>query len=199
MSTSWESLPDKPFYDVQDIPELKFLEDAWQVFKIEIPVFDPKLAVFKRPRDVWDKSHQAYAEGVAAQWMLGWDAGVEWYNYPLIFHGSVLKGAADTCPRTVALLQTSDRIQLAGFAILTPRQKMHRHVDDTGRAFGSTAVNLALDCDDANIHVEWSDGLLYSHHHANGKLVAFDSTQFHFADNESSRDRTILYLNFKLN
>jgi hypothetical protein len=120
----------------------------------------------------------------------------DWYNFPLIYHGKVIDKADKICPQTVKILKKMPYIQIAGFSLLLPNSKLEIHNDETGKKNNSMACNLLLTDNNANLYL-FKSGHKYKYKHKKGKTVIFDSNLKHYADNKDSKNRVILYIDFK--
>lgn len=187
----------KIFYTTSDYPEIKFLEDNWNVIADEIPFINKtKLDDYpKRSRSAWNNEEaETLSNSIKSEWCQGWQGENLWYNFPLMYHGQVIDQAEKICPQTIALLKTLPQIQIAGYSTLMSGKALTPHTDSTGKSFGSMACNLMLsDNPQGNLYVNG-----HTYHHKPGKAVIFDATQEHWADNKDHQElRTILYIDFK--
>lgn len=187
------------FYTTNDYPKLKIIEDNFQIISSEIPEFDPVNNSYPRRDNSWPsnldkKRFEEYLQTqVTSTWLQGWQGDCIWYNFPLIYNDQVIDRAGEICPKTIEILNKISGKTIVGFALLTPGSSLYKHRDPTGKKFGSMAANMLLtDNKNANLYV--SDQV---YTHSLGKMVIFDSTELHSADNNDNTLRTILYIDFK--
>lgn len=183
------------FITTKNYPELKILEDNWKVIVNEIPSFDiNKINSYpKRPRNAWNnKEANELLKNIKSEWMRSWQKGDKWLNFPLIYHGKVIDKSDQICPNTIKLLQKIPSIQIAGYSILLPNSKLDVHTDLTGKKQNSMAYNQLLTDSNANLYVGNN-----KYKHKLGKAVIFDSNIEHYADNQDTKPRVILYIDFK--
>jgi hypothetical protein len=187
------------FYTSDDYIEMKYIETNWRVFRDEIPPFDKNDPnIIMRDRSAWNNlKGMELVKSLKnnKSWTKGWWNNIEWYQYPLMYHGNVIGHAEEMCPKSIEILKKypPNVIQIAGFALLLPNTRMPSHTDDTGKKNYSFACNLALTNNDANLYV---NDIKYKHNL--GKMVIFDSNEPHYAENNDNKDfRVILYIDFK--
>jgi len=170
----FSAVPNKPYVDVAEFPELAPLQDNWKTIR------DEALSLF-------DEGHIRAAAtyndlGFNSFFKTGWKRFyVKWYDEPL-------PSARGLCPNTVALVQSIPTINAAMFALLPPGSKLGAHRD---RFAGSMRYHLGLvtpNNDTCRIVVDgepyfWRDG----------EPVMFDETFIHTAENRSDVTRLILF------
>ncbi len=194
---TWQNQNNKElFYTVNDYPELKILEENWNIIASEIPKIDlNNLDKYQqRSRTAWNNEEaDKLAKNLKSEWLQGWQ-GSSWYNFPLMYHNEVIDKSDVVCPKTIELLKKVPSIQIAGYSLLLPNSKLDTHTDETGRRNNSMACNLLLTENNANLYV---NNVKYKH--KLGKAVIFDSNYEHYADNQDDKIRIILYVDFKTN
>jgi len=167
-------VPTTPFLAVKAIPELKVLEEHWQVFKEEAIKLQEaqKIAAATGHNDIGFNSFFKY----------GWKRFyLKWYD---VQHPSAL----EFCPRSVEILKGIPSIKAAMFAELPPGGKLNPHRDPYA---GSLRFHMGLvtpNSDDCYIKVDnqvhsWRDG----------QATVFDETYIHEAHNNSQQTRIILF------
>lgn len=197
-----EIQPQPVFLSTKEYPELRPLENQWETIRAEIPAFDrddPR--IFARDRHAWNnESGETLVDKInkTKYWVKGWWKDVEWYQYPLLYHGHPIGGAAEDCPKTVALLQSIPNLQIVGYALLLPGTKLPIHTDEAGPKNGSMACNMGLTHNNAALYVANPQGQMIKKSIKPGEMVIFDSTQKHYAHNDDPQPRYILYLQFKI-
>jgi beta-hydroxylase len=170
----FSAVPNKPYVDVTQFPELAPLKDDWKTIR------DEALSLF-------DEGHIRAAAtyndlGFNSFFKTGWKRFyVKWYDEPL-------PSALALCPKTVALVQSIPTVNAAMFALLPPGSKLGAHRDPFA---GSLRYHLGLvtpNNDTCRIVVDgepyfWRDG----------EPVMFDETFIHTAENRSDVTRLILF------
>ena len=199
--SSKDSNGNKLFYSTEDFPELKILEDNWRTIQSEIPTFNPNAKMIRRGRYAWNnkEGEELYDQlKENKEWVRGWMDGVEWYQFPLMYHGEVIGNAEKMCPRTVSLLKGIPNINIAGYALLRPDAKLNKHQDEAGRKNGSMAANMEITGKKSSLYVCNGFGQFKQKDHSSGQMVIFDSTNTHYAENNDKDNRVILYVELSL-
>lgn len=167
-------VPTTPFVPVAAIPELKLIEDNWEMFR------DEALALARMQQIKADQAHTDI--GFNSFFKYGWKRFyLKWYDAQ---HPS----AETLCPRSVALLRSIPSVKAAMFAELPAGGKLNLHRDPYA---GSIRYHLGLVTpnDDA-CYIE-VDG--QRHSWRDGQGVVFDETYLHEAHNLTSQNRIILF------
>ena len=195
-------LQEKLFYNTNDTPfqKLKILEHNYKLILSEIPKFDISTVTIRRNDDEWlDKIPQETFDKLknVNNWVEGWNKEKNtWYNYPLLVNDIVMCNTDKTCPKTIQLLKMCGmKINIAGYALLLPNTKLMVHQDlQTGPTNNKAAFNLMLTGTDSNLYVKDKNNNFGKYIHEDGKAVIFNSELEHYADNNGSRIRYILYM-----
>ncbi|WP_445117073.1 lipid A hydroxylase LpxO [Acinetobacter sp. WZC-1] len=170
--TGFSRLPNTPFFDVQQFPELKPLQDHWETIRDEAVQLQNKIKAADSNNDA----------GFNTFFKRGWKRFyLKWYQDS---HPS----ARELCPRTVALLEQIPSVKAAMFAELPSGSYLGKHRDPYA---GSIRYHLGLttpNSDDCFIEVDqqrysWRDG----------QATLFDETYVHWAKNKSEQTRIILF------
>jgi beta-hydroxylase len=170
----FSAVPNKPFIDVAQFPELKPLTDNWQTLR------DEAVKLFEAGHI---RAAATYNDlGFNSFYRRGWKRFyVKWYNAPL-------PSAAALCPKTVALVQSIPTINGAMFATLPPGGDLGKHRDPFA---GSLRYHLGLSTPNSDKCRIWVDGQEYSWR--DGEAVMFDETFMHWAENKTDTLRIILF------
>ncbi len=169
----------KSIVDMDDYPELKVLEDNWEIIAEEATA----LMQSDQLDSIVNKDSTSYYDvGFKTFYKYGWRKFyLKWYgNYE---HQSAL----NQCPKTVALLRQCPSVNGAMFSLLPPGSQLTRHLDPFA---SSLRYHLGLSTpnhDDAFISIDgnkrsWRDG----------KAFMFDETFLHFAKNNTDTPRLIM-------
>lgn len=170
----FSAVPNRPWLDVDDFPELTPLSDNWQTIR------DEALALYGAGHIRAAKGYNDL--GFNSFFRSGWKRFyVKWYDEPL-------PSAMARCPKTVALVQSIPSVNAALFALLPPGGKLGAHRDPYA---GSLRFHLGLatpNSDACRIVVDgepraWRDG----------KAILFDETYIHHAENRTDTPRIILF------
>ena len=170
----FSKVPNKPFLETKDFPELKILEDNWETIRDEGLELLTNGAV-----KASDKKNDA---GFNSFFKTGWKRFyLKWYGYN---HAS----AIEHCPQTVKWLNNIPSIKAAVFTYLPPGARLVRHRDPYA---GSLRYHLGLktpNSEDCHIVVDtetrfWQDG----------QGMLFDETYLHYAENKTDKGRLILF------
>ena len=164
----------KPYLDPKDFPELKVLQDNWQVMRDEALRLDGQGSI---------KAADTYNDiGFNSFFRTGWK------RFYLKWYGDDLPSAQQMCPRTVALLRQIPGVKAAMFASLPPGATLVKHRDPYA---GSLRYHLGLITpNDPACFIE-VDGERY--HWKDGEVVMFDETYIHYAENTTDHPRIILF------
>jgi beta-hydroxylase len=167
-------VPTTPYLPTREIPELKVLDDNWEVIREEAL----KMAELRRIKAA--EKHDDI--GFNSFFKYGWKRFyLKWYDAR---HPS----AEELCPRTVAILKSLPKVKAAMFAELPPGGKLNKHRDPFA---GSLRYHLGLATpNDDRCHII-VDGESYSWR--DGESVVFDETYVHEAYNHSEANRIILF------
>ncbi|MRX26821.1 aspartyl/asparaginyl beta-hydroxylase domain-containing protein [Kangiella sp. HZ709] len=167
-------VPNKPYVDLQQFPELQVIQDNWEIIREEALALQSQEQI---------KSSDRYNDaGFNSFFRQGWKRFyLKWYHGPL-------PSALKACPKTVELISSIPTVKAAMFAALPPGSKLHPHRDPYA---GSLRYHLGLitpNSDDCAIYV---DGEKYSWR--DGEAVMFDETFVHRAENQTDENRIIFF------
>jgi beta-hydroxylase len=171
---AFSSVPHTPYLPVSAFPDLKKIEDQWEMIRDEV------LALKAQQRiKAAEKNDDA---GFNSFFKAGWKRFyLKWYDAS---HPS----AQQWCPKTVALLRGIPCVKAAMFAELPPGAQLNHHRDPFA---GSLRYHLGLVTPNSECCFIEVDGQRYSWH--DGKAVVFDETYIHWARNDSTSSRIILF------
>jgi beta-hydroxylase len=167
-------VPTTPYIPNDTMPELKLLEDNWEVIRDEALHLN-HLQQIKAPElhnDIGFNSFFKYG----------------WKRFYLKWYDASHPSAAALCPKTVALLNQIPSVKAAMFAELPPGGKLNPHRDPFA---GSLRYHLGLATPNSDLCYIDVDGLRHSWR--DGKGVIFDETYVHDAYNHSPDNRIILF------
>lgn len=170
--TGFSRLPNTPYFDLKQFPELQPLQDHWEEIREEALQLQNQIKAAESNNDA----------GFNTFFKRGWKRFyLKWYQDS---HPS----AAQLCPKTVALLEQIPSVKAAMFAELPAGSYLGKHRDPYA---GSIRYHLGLstpNSDDCFIEVDqqrysWRDG----------EATLFDETYVHWAENKSDQTRVILF------
>ncbi len=168
----------KSIMTISDFPELKVIEDNWEVIAQEATELY-KNGFFESTTQSGADSY--YDLGFRTFYKYGWSKFyLNWYGYT---HASALKH----CPKTSEVLKNVKSVNGAMFSLLPVGSKLTRHLDPVACSLRyQLGLNTPND-DRCFINV---DGQNYSWR--DGEAFMFDETYLHFANNNSETYRLIL-------
>lgn len=170
----FSKVPATPYLQLKDFPELAVLRQNWQMIRDEglHLLHIQKIKAAEQYNDV----------GFNSFFKTGWKRFyLKWYTEA---HPS----ATQLCPKTTALLKKIPSIKAAMFAELPHDSRLPRHRDPYA---GSLRYHLGLVTPNDNRCFINVDGIHYSWR--DGEEVMFDETYIHYAENQSGKDRLILF------
>lgn len=162
------------FIPITDFPEMKPLQDHWQIIRDEVLALNANgaLAAATGYNDI----------GFNSFFRTGWK------RFHLSWYGKEMPSAQLNCPKTVALLKSIPSIKAAMFASLPPGATLVRHGDPYA---GSLRYHIGLVTpNDPKCFID-VDGERYFW--KDGEPVMFDETYIHFAANETDHQRIVLF------
>lgn len=164
--------------DLNKYPELKVLEDNWEVLR------DEALALHENGYfdATTNSDNQSYYDvGFRTFYKYGWS------KFYLKWYGTVHNSAARLCPKTTELVAGIKSVNGAMYTVLPPGSKLTRHLDPIACSLRyhlglSTPNNQQCYISvDGNV-ISWRDG----------EAFMFDETYLHYAHNDSDQTRIIL-------
>lgn len=171
---AFSKVPNQPYLDQTQFPELKVLQENWQVIRDEVLALTAESQI---------KAADQYNDiGFNSFFRTGWK------RFYLKWYGDSLPSAQKLCPKTVALLESIPNIKGAMFALLGKQGRLVTHRDPYA---GSVRYHLGIitpNSEDCYISV---DGQKYFWR--DGEPVMFDETYLHYAENKTDMDRVILF------
>ena len=167
-----------PFVQPERFPELKVLEDNWEIIRDEALHLNQEAQI---------KASDAYDD-------LGFNSFFRrgWKRFYLKWYGANLPSAQRLCPQTLALLDPIKSVKGAMFAMLQPGAELTKHRDPYAGSFRYHLGLVTPDSDDCYLCV---DGERYAWR--DGEAVMFDETYLHYAKNNTAQNRIILFLDVK--
>ena len=171
---TFSAVPNKPYLDVKDFPELVKLMESSDKIKAEA-------------QNLFGDGHIKASEKYD-------DAGFNsffktgWTRFYLKWYGVDHPSAKELCPVTTQLVDEIPSIKAAMFTSLPPGSRLPRHRDPYA---GSIRFHLGLmtpNSPDCYIEVDgeryfWRDG----------EAVMFDETYIHYAENKTDQNRIIFF------
>jgi beta-hydroxylase len=171
---AFSAVPNTPYIDVAQFPEVSSLRENWQVIRDEaLKLFD-----------------EGYIRASAGYNDVGFNSFFRtgWKRFYLKWYGDPPGSARSLCPRTVQLIESIPSINAAMFALLPPGGRLVRHRDPFA---GSLRYHLGLVTPNADTCRILVDGEPYFWR--DGEDVMFDETYIHYAENKSDVTRLILF------
>ena len=170
----FSAVPQTPYVDVRQFPELQVLQEHWEVIR------DEALGL----------QEEGQIKAAASYNDLGFNSFFRtgWKRFYLKWYEDYLPSARCQCPRTVALLEKVPSITAAMFAALPPGARLVRHRDPYA---GSLRYHLGLVTPSSPQCCIYVDGEPYFWR--DGEAVMFDETYIHYAENKTDCLRIILF------
>jgi hypothetical protein len=189
----------------------KELEKNWKIISEEankIELYAPKLNI---SRTIYDwKDSEEYVQTIKNKygWINGWAdnknkyGNSKWFNYGLLYYSNKFEENIKMCPRTMELLEKiKSYINICGFSLMTSGCIIEPHTDDTGIKYNSLALHLGLNIPEPNetckLVIKNNKNEYTNIIESNGKMFIFDASYEHYAMNQSTNNRLILYIDFK--
>jgi aspartyl/asparaginyl beta-hydroxylase (cupin superfamily) len=178
----------------------KILENNINNIIQEIPLFDINKVTIERNSAKWINDENFYKIYEELQnndyWIRSSDTNNVWYTFPIILNNKFIGKAEELCPVTSLLLRQLNDINIAGFSLLLPKSQLPIHTDFTGPNYNSIAMNMKLTGGICNLYIK-NKNKYNKHRHQIGNAVFFDSEVQHYADNQGTNNRVILYADVK--
>jgi len=164
-------IPVRSHYNVEQFPELKVIEDNWEVIR------DEALALY-------DKGYITVKDDLPAS---SFYKNNRWVSFYLKLYDSDIPSARELAPKTMALIDQVPSMNLALFACLNPGKRINNHHDPFAYTLRYSLGLSTPNSDDSGIVVngvdyKWKDG----------ESVIFDETYLHHAYNNTEKSRIIL-------
>lgn len=176
---AFSAVPNKPVLDQAALPELNVLRDNWQTMREEaIHLFEQGSIKAADKYNDW---------GFNSFFRTGWKRFyLKWYDEPL-------PSALANCPKTLALLNAIPNVKGAMFTNLPPGGRLVQHRDPYA---GSLRYHLGLQVPKSPGECRiFIDGEPYTWR--DGEAILFDETYLHYAENTTSDDRLILFVDIE--
>ena len=171
---AFSTVPNTPYIDVAQFPQLQVLKDHWQEIRAEaVALFgDGKIKPSAQYNDA----------GFNSFFKTGWGRFyLKWYDEPQ-------PSALEFCPYTTQLVKDIPGVKAVMFASLPPGARLPRHRDPYS---GSLRFHMGLITpNDPACYID-VDGERY--HWRDGEAVMFDETFIHYAENTTEQNRIILF------
>ena len=170
--TGFSKLPNQPFYDIEQFPELKPLQENWEIIREEAINLQNNIKAAEKDDDVG--FHTFFKRG--------------WKRFYLKWYQDTHPSAHVLCPQTVALLEKIPNVKAAMFAELPAGSYLGKHRDPYA---GSVRYHLGLTTPNSDSCFIEVDDERYSWR--DGEATIFDETYVHWAENGSDQTRIILF------
>lgn len=167
-------VPAQPYLSSDLFPQLKRLEENWEVIRDEALALDDAQRIISL-EDYKDAGFNSFFR-------------TGWKRFYLKWYGNDLVSARKWCPKTCALLDEIPQIKAAMFTSLPPGGRLVTHRDPYA---GSLRYHLGLDVPAQAGCTLYVDGEPYRWQ--NGQSIIFDETFLHYAENQTDERRIILF------
>lgn len=171
---AFSKVPNQPFIDHSNFPQLHILKDNWVDIKEEATALLQEGLV---------KASNKYDD-------LGFNSFFRkgWKRFYLKWYEDFLPSANHLCPKTIDLLSQIPGLNAAMFTFLPAGSNLVLHRDPYA---GSLRYHLGLITPNSEECRIFVDGIPYSWR--DGEDVIFDETYLHLAENKTDIDRLILF------
>ena len=175
---AFSSIKNTPYVDTDNFQQLQLLEDNWQTIR------DEALAL----------NNQEHIKSADKLDDIGFNSFFKtgWKRFYLSWYGQPIQSAETLCPSTTALLKQIPDVKGAMFAMLPPGASLVKHRDPYAGAYRYHLGLQTPNSEDCFIEVDgeryfWKDG----------ESVMFDETYIHYAQNNTSTNRIVLFLDIR--
>jgi aspartyl/asparaginyl beta-hydroxylase (cupin superfamily) len=203
-----ESTNRPPYYSIDNYPQLQELCDNWKIIQKEFLQINAPMMNVHRDGNKYDEVirnvQKELQSGNPYGWIRGWgNAGGndEWIQYGILSYNSQVNAMLEPfissfIPKTLKMLKKIDGIKICAFVKLKRRSMIpchtHPEIHEQSLLQFHLPIVTATERNYAYLNV-----LGEFRQHECGVPIIFDGSLDHFAINESDKDRTILYLEFK--
>ena len=170
----FSGVPRTAYLNPDDFPDLRVLQSHWREIREEALAMSDATHI-KAAANMDDAGFNSFFK-------------TGWKRFYLKWYGQSHPSAMTLCPRTTSLLATLPSIKAAMFAELPHGARLGKHRDPYA---GSLRYHLALVAPDDDRCFIDVDGERYSWREGQG--VVFDETFIHWAENESGKNRIVLF------
>ena len=164
-------VPTTHYIEPSYFPELKVIEDNWEVIR------DEALALY-------EKGHIAAKDDLPGS---SFYKDNRWTSFYLKNFNNDIPSAKELAPKTMALIEQVPTMSMAVFACLNPGKKINNHCDPFAFTLRYSLGLITPNSDQSGLIVNGDD-----YKWADGESILFDETFMHSAYNDSDKPRIIL-------
>ena len=168
----FSKVPNEPYIDTDEFPELQVLRDNWTIIRDEVKVLN-------------EQGQLRHGTGVAFSSFYKDD---RWRRFYLTWYGRQYSEAKEYLPQTLKMIEGIPSVNAALITRLNPGKTLRAHRDPFSV---SLRYHLGLITPNSDLCKLTVDGESYSWR--DGEDVIFDETFVHDAANESDQERLILF------
>ncbi len=191
------------YFSLTDFPQLISLKQHWLQIREEFNQLNAPLMPIHRAdksrEELFQEVFQHISNGNQYGFVLGWGAhggNKNWIQFGLMMHDKAVPFLNTEAPKTMELLHQIDGVKMAAFIILKPHTTLHCHTHPEIHDEGLVQLHLPLKTAKHN-NFNYLNVAGEFRQHIEGEPIIFDGSYDHFAVNESSEDRVILYLELR--
>lgn len=170
----FSAVPTTPIVGTSHFPELLPLRNGWKTIRDEAATLLDADEILPSHRHDDLVFMSFYKRG--------------WKRFHLKWYGDFLPSARRLCPKTVELVTSIPNVRAAAFTVLPAGAELGKHRDPFA---GSLRYHLGLITPNDDRCAIWVDGDKHTWH--DGEDVVFDETMVHWARNDTSTTRVILF------
>ncbi len=170
-------VPDAPFFDTNQFPSIKQLEDNWETIKKELDT------VLAHPERL-PTFHEISKDQVNIS------KDDKWKTFFLYGYGFKNQENCDRCPETTKIIESIPNMMTGFFSILAPGKHIPPH---RGPYKGLLRCHLGLQVPEPSEDC-WIQVGDETSHWEPGKCIVFDDTYVHQVQNNTDGQRVVLFL-----
>lgn len=193
---------EQAYYEINRFPKLARLCKNWKIIKAEYEKLNaPIMKIHRNDKaynQVFSEVTNYIKEGNEYGWVLGWgetEGNDNWLQYGLIFRDQVVPFIHSEMKQTIEMFKDIKGIKMCALAKLNPHTVLHTHQHPVVREEALLQLHLPIETvlhknyNYLNVQGEFRQ-------HVCGEPIVFDGSLDHFALNESTGERTVLYIEF---
>jgi hypothetical protein len=130
-------------------------------------------------------------------WLMGWTGKPDWLNYGLVYDSTAVN--VESTPVGQCIIRqlqriTGRRVVMAGYSLLKAGSVIGMHRDNNNEHVQPNVLHFGLIVPSAGCNLLIGN---QPHKEADNRVIMFDDGLPHAAENCSTQDRTILYVQFR--
>lgn len=191
------------FYEVNKFPHLQLLVENWHIIRDEFLALPTNVMNIDRVgsshEEVLERISQYVSDGNSYGWIPGWGkegVNYDWIQFGIIAYDEPIPFLGKYMPETVGMLKKIPGIKVAALSTLRPQASLPCHSHPEIAKENLLQFHLPLKTAATNNYTYINVAGSFRQHIC-GVPIIFNGSHDHFVLNESTENRTILYLEFK--